>query len=609
MPQTEGTSNPTYNNDVNNPEPNDSLSASLMQPNAPAPFPNGAPPQVVQAPQAATPAPENTAQNLAGRAWGKVLNGLSGGHNEYTVDPQTGKTVSTFVKDSPGQTFKSILALGLMGGQGIGPQHGEYTFTQGLLSGLGGGAREAQERSDFLDKQRREQAQQEYANHLRAAQEDRENKKLTMEQQLNQVAIADHNQRLALTAQQMHQQAIEFNQRQGTISAAPFVKNSEMMVEAGKPMIDGYKSLNIDPIASGLDEEGVSKYIADHPGTTTKEMAVPVGTRQTMDPNTGEVKVQTLYNVYQAMDKVPPSLLQELEKDGAANPKSTLHNAYKYLTTQKDGTVDARKLLPIYRDMTNWENLQEASLNRRVKESEIARNFAGLDREKLELQLARMKLDDEKNAKEAMTLYNKSFDPTTNGFRQDVLSSLEPTLDAKGQPATPADAEKLRQRNLLLAAVNGQIEGKTSELYDKYKPRKNEFGQLVFDDPAATMQIDYIKNLKNAATQLLHPETFAQQQALYNTLSPSAKMVVDRIKGSGQVPDAVTLARSLSSAPPADQVAIFKVFGLTPPSPQQIQQNSGANPIFTGNDRLSPVGNAVVNIGKDVINNPSRFIP
>jgi len=572
--------------------------------------------ELVPAPQAPV-APEAGAQHAVGKAFGKILSGLSGGHNEYTVDPATGKTVSTFVKDPPGQTFRSILALGLMGGQGIGPKEGEYTFTQGLLSGLGGGVRESQERKDFLDNQRRQQAQLEYANQLKAAQEEREKKKLSMDEQLNQVAIADHNQRLALTAQTMHQQAVEFNQRQGQIAAAPFVQNSQMLVDSGKPLVEGYKSLNIDPIATGLDEAGVTKYIQDHPGATAKEMAVPTGTRIEIDPDSGRQHVTTLYSVYSAMTKVPPSLLQEMEKDGAANPKSTLHAAYKDLTASKDGTIDTRKLLPIYRDMTNWEKLQEASLDRRVKESEIARNNMSLSKEGLEIQLDRMKLKDAENTKEAIELYNRSFDPSTGQFRPDVMASLEPKLLPDGKPATKEDAEKIRQRDLLLAAINGQAESRLSELYKSYgsQMKKDQYGAIVSDNPAVSAEFEYIRTLKEGAKQLLRPEQFVTQRNAYNALSPGGKRIIEHLR-TAELPDPVGLMSGMiqSGVSPQDRLNIFTALGLTPPTDEQMKQappspQSNGNPILTGNPKLSPYGNAVVNIGREVIENPTRYIP
>lgn len=555
--------------------------------------------QSVPAPQAPA-SPEAASHNVVGRAFGKILSGLSGGHTEYAVDPQSGRTVATQVKDPPGQTFRSILALGLMGGQGIGPAHGQYNFAQGLLAGLGGGAKEAQERNDTLDKRRRDQAQQDYANQLRASQEEREQKKLSMEEQLNRVAVADHNQNIAYRAQLAHQSAIEWNQRQGALKAAPLIHMAEIQTEADKPMVDGYKSLNIDPIVSGLTAEQMQKYIQDHPGVTTTQMGLHTGVQTVVDPETGEHKVESLYSIYPAMTKVPPSLIEVLKAEGADSPKNPLHNQYMSVLSAKDGQYDTRKILPIFRDLSNYDNLQKMAFDRRIKEGELAEKWAALDEHRLNSQLVRMKLKDENDKREAIDLYNKAFDPSTNSFRQDVMQQLSVP---NRQPATKEEAKEFedrnRKRDLLLAAVNGQIEGKTSELYDKYKPRKNEYGQLVFDDPAAQMQLDYLNTLKGASKQLLHPDQYAADKAMYAGITdPRVKTIVETLKGQN-ITDPGQILQSLQGVPAPFQQQVWKAMGINPPAAAEQQ---GPQPQNYIRQTLGPIGQAL----KD---NPSVLIP
>lgn len=447
----------------------------------------------------APPQPQANPQHFLGRTFGKVLSGLSGGHNEYSIDPTTGQTITTPVKESPGQTFRSILALGLMGGQGIGPKEGQMTFTQGLLAGLGGGVRESTDRKDFLDKQRRQQAQEQYANQLRAAQEERENKKLTMEEQLNQVAIADHNQNIAYRKQVMDEQAYNYAKQKGIDAAEPLRQNSVLLTEADKPKIDGYKELNVDPLATGLTLDEVNKYIQDHPGATTKEMGFHTGTRMTMDPKTGAYKVEDLYSVYPAMTKVPPSMLQQMKVDGADSPKSTLHAAYLSLIANKDGNIDVRKLLPIYRDMQNWENLQKSSLDRRVKEAEIFRDYQAGSAESVRMQLEKLGLKEKEDQLQAENLFRQFYDVGTNDLKPNAMNLLQPGQpDPISHKGKMSDSQAASYRDLLQMALTGNYEATTKDFYDHYKPTKDAYGNYVVDDAQAGPQMAYMNGLRKA---------------------------------------------------------------------------------------------------------------
>jgi len=260
---------------------------------------------------------------------------------------------------------------------------------------------------------------------------------------------------------------------------------------------------------------------------------------------------------------------------------------------------DTRKLLPIYRDAQNYDTLQKAAFDRKIKEGELAEKWAALDEHRLTSQLLRMKLSEENNKKEAIDLYNKAFDPSTNSFRTDVMQALAPKVSTTGQPLTKDDAEKIRKRDLLLAAVNGQIEGKTAEIYDKYKPRKNEYGQLVFDDPAAQMQLDYLNTLKGASKQLLHPEQYAAERALYAGITdPRVKTIVQTLKDQNMT-DPNQIFQSLQGVPLPYQEQVWKALGITPPP---AAQQAGPHPETYLKTTLGPIGDALKN-------NPTAFIP
>lgn len=554
------------------------------------------------------PAPPNP-QHVIGRAFGKVLSGLSGGHTEYTIDPQTGTTIPTQVKDPPGQTFRSILALGLMGGQGIGPSHGEHTFTQGLLSGLGGGVRESTERNDMLDKQRRQQAQEQYANQLRAAQEERENKKLSMEEQLNQVAIADHNQNIVARKQIMDQQAYTFAKEKAVDAAAPLMQNSQLLTEADAPKVNGYKSLNVDPLASGLTQAEAMKYLADHPGASVKELGLHTGTRATFDPLTGKMGVEDLYSIYPVMNKVPPSLLQQMKSDGADKPGSTLHNAYMELTANKDGNVDVRKLLPIYRDMTDWENLQKSSQERRLKEAEIFKDYQSGAAESVRLQLEKMGLKEKTDQQNAQSLFNQFFDIQSNSLKPTTSSSLQ-----AGQPdpithqGKMSEATAAQYRDLLQMGLVARYEDVQDKYTKDFKNMKDAAGNpvKVSDDPQLTPFINFMSGLKTAQQQLANPQGYAAKQQTLQGLSGIARNVVADIMDKG-VTDPVQIQGSVRGLPPEIQAQIFQALKIQPP------QGSPASSTPAGNPHLSPLGNAVVDAGtaakSGAIPNPLSLIP
>lgn len=171
---------------------NDSIQPAAVQqsaaPTSPAPPQPPALPVATAAPPAppAQPTPQQraaVAQVAHHTALGILAQKLfSGGHNEYTVDPQTGQTQQTFVKDPPGQIFRNIVGGFLLGGAaasaGTRVQDAEGNErrvpAQGFLGGaaLGGAAVMQQQRA--LDEQRYERAQNQYKNQRDAQQQNQE---------------------------------------------------------------------------------------------------------------------------------------------------------------------------------------------------------------------------------------------------------------------------------------------------------------------------------------------------------------------------------------------------------------------------------------------------
>jgi hypothetical protein len=124
----------------------------------------------------------------------------------FTPPGQPVQTSSaTPVQEKPGGLFRNILAAGLMGAGGIGPLHGEHTFAQGLMAGAGAGIKESQDMAEKQDAARRDQAQKNYENQLKANKEKREDQQLSMQQQLNDVTVQEYINRSAISKFQLAQ--------------------------------------------------------------------------------------------------------------------------------------------------------------------------------------------------------------------------------------------------------------------------------------------------------------------------------------------------------------------------------------------------------------------
>ena len=104
---------------------------------------------------------------------GHVFNTLAGTSNDYQVDPKTGQTVATPIKQKPGQMFRNMLAGALMGGAaGAGND-----FATGLIKGGGAGVQDQRNQ----DLQRRAQAQQQFQNEVTTNREKQEDLRVKAE--------------------------------------------------------------------------------------------------------------------------------------------------------------------------------------------------------------------------------------------------------------------------------------------------------------------------------------------------------------------------------------------------------------------------------------------
>jgi hypothetical protein len=479
-----------------------------------------------------TPDPDQ----VKGHVFGKLLNGLSGSHNEYAIDPNTGQTVSTKVKETPGQTFRSILAYGLLGAQGIGNKEGEHTFTQGLLSGLGGGVKASQEGQEKLDQQRRAEAQQQYANQLKANEEARENKKLSLQEQLNQVQIANYNQEKVLREQTFQKQAYDFGKEKAMDVAAPLLHASEMQIAADKLEVQGHQELNVDPLAKNITEEEGNKLLGNNASHSVKYTFLHTDTDVSYDPNTGKATVTPLFTVYPAASKVSPSLVEGL-KAVASDPKNRLNAMYKSLeTAQKAGTtVPFGQIHSAYKELQDYEKIQKDSLAIQTERSEIRARDAEAAEHNIVAQYQKFHFKSEEDAEEGTNLLKEHFDLVDNV----LMNNQSIGLDAKGNPIDltgvnpttnkPYTASEINDIHTKQEQLGKALDGLYFQKLDKYvslSPKAADEGGVTADN----------REQINILGAELSGLAFAKNKLLGGNavpLSPMAKQIFGRISSTG----------------------------------------------------------------------------
>ena len=109
---------------------------------------------------------------------GKLAGFLLGGRKEYSADPATGEVKETFVKNKPGDLFRSILAGALLGGM-AGAKEKEGDF----WTGMGAGGTAVAEDEDKREKDRRTLAAKNAEMQQTAQRTQMEKQRLTLEEQ------------------------------------------------------------------------------------------------------------------------------------------------------------------------------------------------------------------------------------------------------------------------------------------------------------------------------------------------------------------------------------------------------------------------------------------
>jgi hypothetical protein len=308
----------------------------------------------------ATPPPAQPQSEQAAQAHKHIWDSIGKGvDTEYNIDPQTGKTVATQTPQKPGQFFRNILAAAATGAQGIGPNHGEQNFAQGLMAGLSGGVTAASDLTDKQNAEKRAQAQQDYQNQLKAQEsqrqqndEVRKDKELTLRQQLNKASVANMNS-------ETHSREVTLNKLMGENS----IQSAQFSEAADKWYVDSANELGIQPI-NGLVNvpfDKIQEYVSKaNPGWSAESAGKVTGHTTAVDPKTGEITVEKLWSVFPPLNKVPPTLLKEMEQDGASDPKNPLHATYAELSGAKDGTYDFSRLMTVAKQVKTYEGVQTA---------------------------------------------------------------------------------------------------------------------------------------------------------------------------------------------------------------------------------------------------------
>ena len=239
-------------------------------PSSPATSGSPATPPPGQAPSAGqTPSTPDQKQSLFHKLFGK----LSGQDVDYKIDPKTGQTIATPVKEPPGQMFKNILAAGLMGSQNIDNAHGEHTFTQGLLAGLSGGVKASTEMSQQRDAARRTQAQQNFENQLKANKEQRETQQYSTQQQMDKITL--YNEKIKAVSAAYHAAQAYGDQTlqdQATASTAEIARDApkaKMSQDANVPPIKGLEAVLADEMIDPKTGKMSDNFTKNHPNAAS----------------------------------------------------------------------------------------------------------------------------------------------------------------------------------------------------------------------------------------------------------------------------------------------------------------------------------------------------
>jgi hypothetical protein len=264
---------------------------------APAPQPVQQPtPQQVQMAQQAQ---LQTARTSHLSQIGQMVLGAMGKDVNYSIDPQTGQTVTSVTPQKPGELFRRILAGALVGGA-VGGQDARAAGGS-PLAGAVGGAGAAQAQMQQQDQQKQANAQQQFKNQQAAAKDQEDQTEGDLNQQLQKAQIAHANL--------------------GTLQLNQLTQGKDYDVhvqhaDAGKANVAPYIDAGLKPVFDSIPEADMQKTIQSNPGASALDWE-PTGTHETVDPD-GTHHYQYTYSAFDPKGKVPmaQTTLTAWKKDG-----------------------------------------------------------------------------------------------------------------------------------------------------------------------------------------------------------------------------------------------------------------------------------------------------
>jgi len=253
--------------------------------------------------QPATPqiSPAQAADHAKHYSIGKAVASIFGTDTNYSIDPKTGQTVATPVKQAPGALFKHLVAGALLGGAFASEAPGN-SFGVGVARGGAG----VIERDDKLDEQKRKQAQDEFRNRQSVRSEDRQDEQMKQEKIYRDAQIAQFTASNIAAAHEHEFHEKEFAQRVSEYNTNLQLKLADMNVQpltilSHGENINGQPNNGNDIAAFGYDKlkslvpQGytalpIQNIDSSGIGTWTVYAVGPDGMKQDVNLDAGELK-------------------------------------------------------------------------------------------------------------------------------------------------------------------------------------------------------------------------------------------------------------------------------------------------------------------------------
>jgi hypothetical protein len=369
-------------------------------------------PQQSPVPALQPPTPDPAALKHVGRlaSIGHVFNTLAGSANDYQVDPKTGQTVATPIKQKPGQMFRNMLAGALMGGAaGAGND-----FATGLVKGGAAGVQDQRNQ----DLQRRAQAQEQFKNQVTAQDQQMKQAEFADRQKLNQAQLAHFNLEMVGLNQQLSHQSFKMHQEVG---------------DWGNELATAMRQGGLKPL-TGLENIPEAEMEQKFKNGFGNAMWLPTGTRPSIDKN-GNAQWEQTFTAFNPTDKVPIT--------------QGILNAWKTAGLDKK-RPDLFERKPGY-EVTPGEFSALSQLAAISKKEKL-----GADQE--EAQTANYKAEAEKNLAEAARYRQERTNMINDNKKSDLMGkALKEFSDAKGDWSKVSAGARLELANSSKDFLNAAV--------------------------------------------------------------------------------------------------------------------------------------------------------